>query len=109
MSDDLVKHITDHSFDKEVLQSDVPVLVDFWAPWCGPCKALAPIIDETAPEYRGRLVFVKLNVDDNAETPAQHGIRGIPALMIVKDGEVVGTNVGLLSKKELKLFIDKHI
>lgn len=109
MSSELVTHISDAVFAEALNNSSTPVFVDFWAPWCGPCKALAPIIDEVAPEYEGRLMITKMNVDDNPETPAKFGIRGIPAMLIFKDGEVVGTKVGSVSASELRTFIDEHV
>jgi thioredoxin 1 len=105
----LIIDIDDKSFEDDVLKSKLPVLVDFWAPWCGPCKSLAPILDEVAPQYEGRVIVAKMNVDESSETPAKHGIRGIPAMMLFKEGEVVGTKVGLVTIEELKLFIDSNI
>jgi thioredoxin 1 len=109
MSSDLIKHISDASFEADVLQSDKPVLVDYWAEWCGPCKAIAPILDETAKEYGERLQITKLNVDDNREVPAKFGIRGIPTLMLFKGGPLAATKVGALSKAQLTQFIDAHL
>ncbi|MBV8468033.1 MAG: thioredoxin TrxA [Burkholderiales bacterium] len=109
MSSDLIHHITDATFETEVLQASTPVLVDYWAEWCGPCKAIAPILDEVAGEYAGRLKVSKLNVDDNQGTPPKFGIRGIPTLMIFKGGSVVATKVGSLSKSQLTAFIDSHL
>jgi len=106
MSSDLIKHITDASFDADVLQSDTPVLVDYWAEWCGPCKMIAPILDEVAKDYGGRLNIAKMNVDQNREVPAKFGIRGIPTLMIFKGGQLAATKVGALSKAQLTAFID---
>lgn len=108
MSDKLC-HVTDDNFEKEVLQSDIPVLVDYWAEWCGPCKLIAPILDEIADEYNGRLKVAKLDIDDNPSTPPRYGIRGIPTLMIFKGGEVEATKVGALSKSQLTAFIDQSI
>ncbi len=108
MSDKLY-HVTDDNFEKEVLQSDIPVLVDYWAEWCGPCKMIAPILDEIADEYSGRLKVAKLNIDDNPNTPPRYGIRGIPTLMIFKGGEVEATKVGALSKSQLTAFIDQSL
>ncbi|WP_374318510.1 thioredoxin TrxA [Aquabacterium sp.] len=106
MSSDLIKHITDASFDADVLQSATPVLVDYWAEWCGPCKMIAPILDEVAKDYSGRLSIAKMNVDQNREVPAKFGIRGIPTLMIFKGGQLAATKVGALSKAQLTAFID---
>src|SRR5512144_2319808 len=104
MSD--IKYISDASFEQDVLKSDNPVLVDYWAEWCGPCKMIAPILDEVSREYDGKLTIAKLNVDENQATPAKFGIRGIPTLMLFKNGAVVGTKVGALSKSQLTAFID---
>lgn len=109
MSSELIKHTTDASFDADVLQADKPVLVDYWAEWCGPCKMIAPILDEVAREYSGRLKVAKLNIDDNQATPPKYGIRGIPTLMLFKNGSVEATKVGALSKSQLTAFIDSHI
>ncbi len=108
MSED-ISHITDDSFDKEVLQSDQPVLVDYWAEWCGPCKMIAPLLDEIAGEYKGKLKITKLNIDDNPSTPPKYGVRGIPTLMIFKNGNAEATKVGALSKSQLTAFIDQSI
>ena len=108
MSDQIV-HVTDSSFDQEVLQSATPVLVDYWAEWCGPCKMIAPILDEVAREYSGRLRVAKLNIDDNGATPPKYGIRGIPTLMLFKNGSVEATKVGALSKSQLAAFIDSNL
>ncbi len=108
MSDNIV-HATDQSFDQEVLQASVPVLVDYWAEWCGPCKMIAPILEELAGEYGDRLKIVKLNIDENPETPPKYGIRGIPTLMLFKDGNVEATKVGALSKSQLTAFIDSNL
>lgn len=104
-----IHHVTDDSFDPEVLQSATPVLVDYWAEWCGPCKMIAPILDEVAREYSGKLKVAKLNIDDNQATPPKYGIRGIPTLMLFKNGSVEATKVGALSKSQLTAFIDSHI
>lgn len=108
MSDKIV-YVSDDTFDGEVLQSDLPVLVDFWAEWCGPCKMIAPILDEISDEYDGRLKVTKLNIDDNPNTPPKFGIRGIPTLMMYKNGEVEATKVGAVSKSQLTAFIDSNI
>ena len=105
MSDKIV-HITDASFEQDVLKAEGPVLVDFWAEWCGPCKMIAPVLDELAEEYAGRLTICKLNIDSNTETAPRFGVRGIPTLIVFKDGEVAGTKVGALSKSQLATFID---
>ena len=101
--------VTDANFDTEVLKSDKPVLVDFWAPWCGPCRMIALILEEVSKEYAGRLTVAKLNVDENQQTPAKFGIRGIPTLMLFKNGDIAATKVGALSKSQLTAFIDSHI
>lgn len=106
---DQVQHINDADFNNTVLKSDLPVLVDFWAQWCGPCKMIAPILEEIAPEYAGKLKIVKMDVDANTQTPSQYSIRGIPTLLIFKNGELIGTKVGALSKSQLKIFIDTTI
>ena len=104
-----IHHVTDGNFDDEVLQSQTPVLVDYWAEWCGPCKMIAPILDDVAKDYAGKLKVAKLNIDDNQETPAKYGIRGIPSLMLSKGGNVEATKVGALSKSQLTAFIDSNI
>lgn len=109
MASDLIKHTSDASFEADVLQASTPVLVDFWAEWCGPCKAIAPILDDVAQAYSGRLQIVKVNVDDNRSVPAQYGIRGIPTLMLFKDGELKATKVGALAKSQLTGFIDQYV
>ena len=109
MSSELIKHTSDASFDSDVLQADKPVLVDYWAEWCGPCKSIAPILDEVAKEYDGRLKIAKINVDENQQVPAKFGIRGIPTLMLFKNGNVEATRVGALSKSQLTAFLDSNI
>ena len=109
MSSELIKHVSDASFDADVLQSGTPVLVDYWAEWCGPCKNIAPILDEAAEEYGGRLQIAKLNVDENREVPAKYGIRGIPTLMLFKDGNLAATKVGQLTKAQLTSFLAPHL
>ena len=104
-----IKYVSDSSFESDVLKADGAVLVDYWAEWCGPCKMIAPILDEVAGDYKGRLIVAKLNVDENQTTPAKYGIRGIPTLMLFKNGAVVGTKVGALSKSQLTAFIDSNL
>ena len=104
-----ILYLTDDTFDDEVLKSSAPVLVDYWAEWCGPCKMIAPILDEIAIEYTGKIKVAKLNIDDNPQTPPKYGIRGIPTLMLFKDGNVEATKVGALSKSQLTAFIDSNI
>ncbi len=108
MSSDIV-YVTDDTFDQEVLQSEIPVLVDYWAEWCGPCKMIAPILDEIVADYAGKLKIAKLNIDENSATPPKFGIRGIPTLMIFKNGDVEATKVGALSKSQLMAFIDSNL
>ena len=109
MSSDLIKHISDSSFEADVLQSSTPVLVDYWAEWCGPCKMIAPILDEISADYQGKLQISKMNVDENRDIPAKLGIRGIPTLMIFKNGQLAATKVGAMSKPQLTAFIDQHL
>ncbi len=104
-----ITHLSDASFEQDVLQSQLPVLVDYWAEWCGPCKMIAPILDEISKEYAGRVKIAKLNIDDNQQTPPKYGIRGIPTLMLFKNGNVEATKVGALSKSQLTAFIDSNI
>ena len=104
-----VLHINDADFESVVVNSDIPVLLDFWAPWCGPCKMIAPVLDELAPEFAGKVKIVKMNVDDNQATPAQFGVRSIPTLLLIKNGQVVATQVGALPKTKLANFINQHI
>jgi thioredoxin 1 len=106
---DAVLHVSDSEFNEKVLKADGPVLVDYWAAWCGPCKMIAPLLDDVAEEYAGKLSVVKLNIDDNPQTPQHYGVRGIPTLMLFKDGEVEATKVGALTKSQLTAFIDSNI
>ncbi|MBZ0071337.1 MAG: thioredoxin TrxA [Thiohalobacteraceae bacterium] len=108
MSDRIV-YVTDASFESDVLKSSEPVLVDYWAEWCGPCKMIAPILDEIADEYAGKIKIAKLNIDENPQTPPKYGIRGIPTLMLFKNGGVEATKVGAVSKSQLTAFIDSNL
>jgi thioredoxin 1 len=109
MASELIKHVSDASFDADVLQSKKPVLVDYWAEWCGPCKMIAPILDEVASAYGDKLQIAKMNVDENRDIPGKFGIRGIPTLMIFKDGQLAATKVGAMSKSQLTAFIDQQL
>lgn len=108
MSEKII-HLTDSSFESDVLKAEGPVLVDFWAEWCGPCKMIAPILDDIAAEYEGKLTIAKLNIDENPATAPQYGIRGIPTLLLFKNGAVAATKVGALSKSQLKDFLDNSL
>jgi thioredoxin 1 len=108
MSDNIT-HVSDASFDADVLKSDTPVLVDFWAEWCGPCKMIAPVLEEVAVSHAGRIKIAKVDVDDNREIAAKYGIRGIPTLMIFKNGELAAQKVGALSKAQLTAFVDSQV
>ena len=109
MASDLIKHVSDASFDADVLKASGLVLVDFWAEWCGPCKMIAPILDDVSKTYEGRVSVTKMNVDENRAVPAQYGIRGIPTLMVFKDGQLAATKVGAMSKTQLTAFIDQQL
>ena len=109
MASELIKHTTDATFDADVLNATKPVLVDYWAEWCGPCKMIAPILDEVATSYEGKLQIAKMNVDENRDIPAKFGIRGIPTLMLFKDGQLAATKVGAMSKAQLTAFIDQQL
>ncbi len=104
-----ITHVSDDSFEQDVLQSREPVLIDYWAEWCGPCKQIAPLLEEISGEYTGRLKIAKLNIDENPATPPKYGIRGIPTLMLFKNGEVEDMKVGMLSKSQLQAFIDRNL
>ncbi len=104
-----IQYVSDGEFEQKVLKSDLPVLVDFWAEWCGPCKMIAPVLEAIAGEYAGRLTVAKLNIDDNPSTPPKYGIRGIPTLMLFKGGNVEATKVGAVSKSQLSAFIDSNL
>lgn len=106
---DLVLHVSDADFNDTVLNASGAVLVDYWAEWCGPCKMIAPVLDEIAAEYQGKLTIAKLNIDENPKTPQHYGVRGIPTLMLFKNGEVEGTKVGALTKSQLAAFIDANL
>ena len=108
MSENII-HVSDESFEQEVLQSDKPVLIDYWAEWCGPCKMIAPVLEEVASEYSDKIRVAKLNIDDNPATPPKYGIRGIPTLMLFKNGEDEATKVGAVSKAQLTAFLDENI
>ena len=109
MASELIKHVSDTSFEADVLRPGTPVLVDYWAEWCGPCKMIAPILDEVAGAYQGKLQIAKMNVDENREIPAKFGIRGIPTLMLFKNGQLAATKVGAMSKAQLTAFIDQQL
>jgi len=106
---DLVLHVSDADFNDTVIKANGPVLVDYWAEWCGPCKMIAPVLDEIAAEYQGKLTIAKLNIDENPKTPQHYGVRGIPTLMLFKGGEVEATKVGALTKSQLTAFLDSNI
>jgi len=108
LSDSII-YVSDDSFEEDVLNSAIPVLVDYWAEWCGPCKMIAPVLDEIADEYAGKVIIAKFNIDENPKTPPRYGIRGIPTLMLFKDGEVEATKVGAVSKSQLTAFIDGNL
>jgi len=105
---ELIINVTDDTFENQVLNSAVPVIVDYWAEWCGPCKMIAPILEEVSDEYQDKLIVAKLNIDENPKTPTNYGIRGIPTLMLFKGGVVEATKVGAVSKSQLTAFIDEH-
>jgi thioredoxin 1 len=109
MSSELIKHVTDDSFGTDVMQSDKPVLVDYWAEWCGPCKMIAPILVEIAAEYAGRVVIAKMNVDDNPKTPMKFNVRGIPTLILFKNGQAEGQKIGAVRKADVAAFLDSKL
>lgn len=106
---DSIKHVSDASFQADVLQSELPVLVDYWAEWCGPCKMIAPLLDEAAAKYQGRVTIAKLNVDENPDSATKYGVRGIPTLMLFKDGKITSTKVGSLSRTQLQALLDESL
>ena len=109
MASDLIKHVTDATFEADVLQASQPILVDYWAEWCGPCKMIAPILDDVSAAYKGKLQIAKMNVDEIRDIPSKFGIRGFPTLMLFKDGQLAATKVGALSKAQLIAFIDQQL
>ena len=109
MASALIKHTSDASFEADVLQSDKPVLLDFWAEWCCPCRSIAPALDELAAAYEGKLQIVKMNIDENTATPARFGIRGIPTLMVFKNGQLAATKVGAMTKAQMAALVDQHV
>jgi len=109
MASALIKHTSDASFEADVLQSDKPVLLDFWAEWCGPCRSIASALDELAAAYEGKLQIVKMNIDENTATPARFGIRGIPTLMVFKNGQLAATKVGAMTKAQMTALVDQHV
>ena len=109
MASDLIKHVSDTSFDSDVLKAGKPVLVDFWAEWCGPCKSFAPVLDEVAKEYQDRVMIAKLDIDNNPATPGRYGIRGIPTVILYKDGQEAAKSVGAMSKSKLTAFLDSNL
>lgn len=109
MASELIKHVSDATFETDVLQNKQPVLVDYWAEWCGPCKMIAPILDEVSTAYAGKLQVAKMNVDENRDIPAKFGIRGIPTLMLFKNGQLAATKVGAMSKAQMTAFIDQQL
>ncbi len=104
-----IKHVSDASFEQDVLRADTPVLVDYWAEWCGPCKMIAPLLDEVSRDYGDRIQVAKINVDENQATAARFGVRGIPTLMLFRNGAMIASSVGALSKSQLTLFLDSHL
>jgi len=109
MSTELIKHVTDNSFEADVIQSSTPVLIDFWAEWCAPCRMMSPILDEIAEEFQGKVTVAKINTDENHETAVKFGIKGIPTLMLFKNGELIATKVGAATKSQLTSFLEPHL